>query len=92
MFTNKYVDAINAVIACLIPAGVPFTVNPIFEGLQIRFPWCEGDVACHAGTYSSDCGCVESYQFPWDDEDVTVQTPKEMANDIIRFYREGAWE
>lgn len=92
MFTNKYVDAINAVIAYLIPAGIPFTVHPISEGLQLRFPWHEGDVACYAETYCSDCGCVESYQFPWDDEDVTVQTPKEMANDIIRLYQEGAWE
>lgn len=92
MFTNEYVDAINAVIADLIPAGIPFTVHPISEGLQLRFPWHEGDVACHAGTYCSDCGCVESYQFPWDDEDVTVQTPKEMANDIIRLYQEGTWE
>lgn len=92
MFTNKYVEAINAVIACLIPAGVPFTVHPAYEGMQLRFPWHEGDVACHAGTYGSDRGMVESYQFPWDEGDVTMMEPKEMANDIIRLYQEGAWE
>ena len=92
MFTNKYVDAINAVIACLIFASVPFTVNPISEGLQLRFPWHEGDVACHAGTYGSDIGMVESYQFPWDEEDVTMLEPKEMATRIIKLYLEGTWE
>lgn len=90
-YNNKYVRAINEVIAYLIPAGVPFTVNPAYEGMQLRFPWHEGDVACHEGTCGSDCGCVESYQFPWDDDDVTVQTPYEMANDIIRLYLEGSW-
>ena len=92
MFTNKYVEAINAVIAYLIPAGIPFTVNPIFEGMQVRFPWHEGDVACHAGTYCSDCGCVESYQFPWDDGDVTVAKPEHMAAKIIQLYQKGTWE
>ena len=92
MFTNKYTDAVNAVIACLIPAGVPFTVNPIYEGLQLRFPWHEGDVACHAGTYGHEYGCVESYQFPWDEGDVTVAEPEDMAAKIIQLYQGGTWE
>lgn len=92
MFTNKYTDAINAVIAYLIPAGIPFTVNPVFEGMQLRFPWHEGDVACHAGTYGSDRGMVESYQFPWDEDDVTMLEPKKMATRIIQLYLEGAWK
>ncbi len=92
MFTNKYTDAINAVIACLTFASVPFTVNPIFEGMQLRFPWHEGDVACHAGTYGSDKGMVESYQFPWDEDDVTMLKPKKMATRIIQLYLEGTWE
>ena len=92
MFTNKYTDAINAVIADLIPAGVPFTVNPAHEGMQLRFPWHKGDVACHAGTYGSEMGWVESYQFPWDEDDVTTMEPKEMATKIIQLYLEGTWE
>lgn len=92
MFTNKYVDAINAVIASLILEGVPFTVNPALEGMQLRFPWHEGDVACHAGTYGSDGGMVESYQFPWDEDDVTMLEPTEMAARIIKLYLEGTWE
>ena len=83
---NVYVKAINNIIEKLIAAQVPFTVNPAFEGLQLRFPWHCGDVACHAGTYSSDQGLVESYQFPWDDDDVTVATPKLMADLIIDLY------
>ncbi len=93
MFINKkYVDAINALISYLISAGIPFTVNPAFEGMQLCFPWHEGDVACHAGTFGSGKGMVESYQFPWDENDVTTLEPKEMATRIIKLYLEGTWE
>lgn len=81
-----YANAINEVIRDLIPAGVLFTVKPIYDGMQIRFPWCDGDVACHKGTYGSNDGCVETYCFPWDGGDVSMLTPEEAADHIIEMW------
>lgn len=86
MNENIYVNAINEVIRDLIPAGVPFTTNPIYEGMQLRFPWCDGDVACHAGTYGSSEGMVETFQFPWDEDDVSMLTPVAAATNIIEMW------
>lgn len=82
-----YETAINTIITAL--AGhVPFTVHIVYDGLQLRFPWCEGDVACHSGTYGSSLGHVESFQFPWDDGDVTELEPEKMALRIVNYYEE----
>ena len=49
----------------LIEYDIPFTEHPLYGGIQWRFPFTEGDVAYHAGTYHNDT-CVESYHMPWD--------------------------
>ena len=43
----------------------------LYDGFAVRFPWCEGDVACHSGTYGGCNGLMESYQFSMDNGDVT---------------------
>jgi len=83
---NTYEKAINEVIAILINHNVPFTVNQIYEGLQLRFPWCDGDVACHEGTYGAENGKVETYEFPWDEGDVSMLTPADCAMRIARLW------
>jgi len=83
---NKYKQAIHELADMIEYAGIPYTVNDIFDGAQIRFPWHEGDIACHNGTYNADDGLVESYQFPWDEGDVTMMTPEEAAERVIELY------
>lgn len=84
---TTYETAINTIIA-ILAGHVPFTVHRVYEGLQLRFPWCRGDVACHAGTYGANLGHVESYEFPWDDGDVTELEPEKMALRIVNYYKE----
>ena len=59
-----------------------------FEQIQFKFPWCDGDVIM----YPCDCTeveethFVESYSFPWDEDDVTRDYPEEIAWRIIAYY------
>ena len=67
---------------------VPYTINQILDGYQLRFPWHCGDVCAHCGTYGAARGYVESYQFPWDEGDVTTDTPEAMAARVVTLYNE----
>lgn len=86
--TDEYMSRINTIAQICAELEVPYTTNKLWEGWQIRFPWCVGDVACHNGTYGHNDGMVESYQFPWDDEDVSVLTPEEAGALIVKYYNE----
>lgn len=81
-----YEERIDAIASYCDLYNVPYTTNPIWNGKQIRFPWCTGDVACHEFTYGTDIDKVESYCFPWDNEDVTVLSVEEAAGLIIGYY------
>lgn len=85
---TNYFENINTIAEACKVAGIPHSVNPLWEGFQIRFPWCEGDIACHASTYGNRDGFVESYQFPWDDGDVTMLRPEAAARKVIGYYKE----
>ena len=83
---------------CYIPSDKeddPKEYNP-----QIRFPWHEGDVV--VGTlhcFDDDVRLggssiltfpypsIESFQFPWDEDDITVfSTPAEFVEKIAELY------
>jgi len=83
-----YFERINFIATACADNGIAHSVNTVWDGYQIRFPWCEGDVACHFGTYGHDSDMVESYQFPWDEGDVSVLTPEEAVEHIINYYAE----
>ena len=85
---DPYVARINRIAKICADHEVPYTTNKLWEGWQIRFPWCVGDVACHNGTYGHNDGLVESYAFPWDNEDVSVMTPEEAGALIVNYYNE----
>ena len=79
-----FFNRIVFIAAALDLLGIPNTINPLYDGWQLRFPWCEGDIACHSHTYGAAKGDVESYQFSWDDGDVTQLTPEEATFLILR--------
>ena len=83
-----HAQAVLSIIIRLYDAGIPYQPLSLYEGWQLRFPWDEGDVACHAGTYGNAAGMVETYQFPWDNGDVSALTPEECAGRIIAYYNE----
>ena len=85
---KNYFERIEFIYNILVALHIPCTMNALYESWQLHFPWCEGDVAAHRGTYEEARGKVESYCFPWDDGDVTVLTPEEAAIKIIAFYNE----
>lgn len=78
-----YAERINIIAASLAEACVPYEINECYEGWQLRFWWCKGDVAVHDGTYGAAQGYVETYQFPWDEGDVSILSPEEAAERII---------
>lgn len=59
---TRYLDRLD------IPYEEP---EKLFDGFAVRFPWCEGDVACHFGTYGGRDGLMETYCFSMDNGDVT---------------------
>ena len=83
---NAYNERIAAMSDKLDFYGVPNKVNDCWNGAQIRFPWCLGDVACHEYTCGCKIGYVETYQFPWDNGDTTGLTPEEAVDKIVQYY------
>ena len=86
---DKYFDRMFYITQLLDDAKVPYRLRKLYEGWQLVFPWSDGDVACHDGTYGHNNGMVETYQFPWDEDDVSVLTPTECAERIIELYTVG---
>ena len=79
----NYFERIAALLNALAEHGITATIHSIYEGFQLRVPWyTPGDVACHRGTY----GQLESYCFPWDDDDVTRDSVEGMTKRIIGLY------
>lgn len=65
---------------------IPFDWVPCHDGYKITFPWCNGDIAMHSGTYGAEKGMVETYQFPWDKDDVTMMTPIQAVFSIFEYH------
>ena len=86
MNTNLYFFTINFIKIILDSLQIPCEMREIYKGYQLRFPWCSGDIAMHDGTYGAKAGDVESYEFPWDDGDVSRLTPEEATRKIIAYY------
>lgn len=84
-FTN-YAELIARVACLLADMGIPYTVHTLWDGAQLQFPWSCGDVACHFGTRGGHYGYVETYRFPWDNDDVSMLTPEEAAARIAAEY------
>lgn len=86
---RTYKERIDFIATCLSQLNIPFEMRRIGEGWQILCPWADNaDVAAHDGTYGAKSGMVESYEFPWDEGDVSVLTPEEAADRIIVYWHQ----
>ena len=83
---KNYELVINELALELAAVGVPYEINECWDGWQLRFPWCNGDVVIHSGSYEHSAGKVESYCFPWNDDDVTALSVDAAAALIIGYY------
>ena len=83
---NEYASPIINLSDLLNTAKVPHSCNPIHDGLQLRFDWCDGDVVCHFFSYGHEFGFVETWGFPWDEDDVTSLSVEECYRRICDYY------
>ena len=84
----KYFLPILKIATALNSANVPFYFRNCYDGAQLAFPWTAGDVVCHYFSHGSNAGYVESFQFPWDNGDVTKLTVEEAIEKISNYYCE----
>lgn len=87
-FSFQYFENIIFIKKILEELNIPCVPHVACDGAQLRFPWCEGDVICHSGSYLNKQGQVETYQFPWDEGDVSVMTPHEACRKIAGYYED----
>jgi hypothetical protein len=83
-FADTILDLANR----LNKEDIPHTINTLWDGLQIRFPWTKGDVICHRGSINHKQYFVETMGFPWDKGDVSSLSVDEAFRSIHELY----WE
>jgi hypothetical protein len=88
MINPKYAQPILTLANALSEHSIPCSINILWDGLQIQFPWNDGDLVCNGGSYGSAVGDVESIACPWDEDDVTRLTIDEAFEKISKWYRE----
>lgn len=82
----KYAEPILTLANSLSIEKIPFFIRPLWGGLQIMFPWCNGDAICNKWSYGSESGNVETMNCPWDDDDVTSLTVEDAYIKIVEWY------
>ena len=88
MINPDYAKPILALANLCSSEKIPHTITPIHDGLQIRFPWNDGDFVCHFFSYGHEYGDVESMGCPWDGGDVTRLTVEGAIENLVSWYRE----
>lgn len=89
MINPDFANPILTLSNQLTERNIPHTLNVIWDGLQIRFPWNDGDLVCHSGSYGHAYGAVESMGCPWDDEDVSCINIEDALDRITEWYAEN---
>ena len=83
---SEYLIPIATLALELVKKDIPFTCDKSYDGLQLRFPWCDGDIICHSGSYGHEVGHIESYCFPWDDGNCTELAVHEAVYLLTDLY------
>ena len=86
MINPIYATPILNLSALLNSQGIPHSVKPLHDGLQIRFPWCDGDFICSKYSYGSNHGDVESMGFDWDCDDVSQLSVEKAFSLVSELY------
>lgn len=88
MINPEYAKPILALANLCTMEKIPHSINTIHDGLQIRFPWNDGDIVCHFFSYGHEYGDVESCNCPWDEGDVTRLTVEDAIINLVSWYKE----
>lgn len=88
MTDKEYHDKIEIIYNACKNYNIPCRMDALFfGGWGIRFPWCNGDIACDDFTDEHDNGMVESLGFPWDGLFGTTTLSTDQAiKKIVAFY------
>ena len=86
---SNYFDKHNVPYTCRTCGKVLMPLHGTNQ-IQFVFNWCYGDVIMDTLTARNveEDRLVESYSFPWDEEDVTRDYPERMAKRITQYYHE----
>lgn len=69
---------IKKITDLLVNKNIPFKLGKVFNhGDAVTFPWSDGDVICHHGSYGHKLGL---YEFMGDD----FLTPEEASRDSVK--------
>ncbi len=88
MINPDFAQPILTLANYLTDYNIPHTINVIWDGLQIRFPWNDGDIICHSGSYGHTNGMVESMGCPWDEGDVSYLDIDDIFERLVKWYSE----
>lgn len=88
MINPEYAKPILELANLCAKNKIPFTLNVIWDGLQMRFPWNGGDFVCHSGSYGHEIGALESMGCDWDGDDVSCAEVEEMFTALKIWYAE----
>lgn len=81
-----YANSILSIAKACEKSNIPYEIHELYEGYQITFPWCEGDIVAHAAVYGAENDQVESMHFPWDRDDVSAMSTDAMIALIFAYY------
>lgn len=80
MINHDIIDATAMYFNALLRhKGIEYKIESCWDGYKWTFEDYDGDIAIHSGTYYYDEGYVESYQMPWDEDDVSILSPQETV-------------
>lgn len=85
---SKFANTILTLTKFLSERDIPYTLHICWDGLQVCFPWNDGDLICHSGSYGHDKNMVESMGCPWDEDDVTSLSIEDALEKITNWYSE----
>ena len=93
-FTPIAIDLVRAnslaeLLTACKESNVEVTKVLFFQnGFQVLFNGIEGDAILHDNSYGRSAGLWESYQMPWDGDDVSVHTASALVK-LIRAELDG---
>ena len=81
---NIYEFGMHELTRLLDKLDIPYEdPTDLYDGKQIKFNWCDGDVICHCGSYGGNYGLLETMGFKIDDDDVSGFLTPFKALEII---------
>lgn len=85
---NNHFETALTLLNTLAEHGYPAQLVPSLDGWKILFPWyTDGDIACNSATG----GYLESYGFPWDNGDVTVDTAEGFCHRLLPVWNKATY-